>query len=120
MYDHLTLRVKDIARSRKFYESALKPLGITMKSSDDEGAGFGNDEIDFWIVAGTPVSHAVHIAFRSESRDTVKAFYTAAMEAGGKDNGGPGLRSAYSATYYAAFVYDPDGNNIEAVCHKSK
>lgn len=120
MYDHLTIRVTDIARSKRFYEKALAPLGITMKSADDEGAGFGNDEIDFWIVAGTPVSNAVHIAFRSDNRENVKAFHTAAMEAGGKDNGAPGLRAAYSPTYYAAFVYDPDGNNIEAVCHTSK
>jgi catechol 2,3-dioxygenase-like lactoylglutathione lyase family enzyme len=119
MYDHMTIRVKDMAKSRRFYEKALAPLGLTVQSADDEGAGFGTaDGIGFWIALGTPVTNAVHIAFTSPNRAAVKQFHVAAMEAGGKDNGAPGLRAAYAPTYYAAFVYDPDGNNIEAVCHK--
>ena len=118
MYDHMTIRVKDMKKSRHFYEKALAPLGITVQSADDEGAGFGSkDVIAFWIALGTPVTSAVHIAFTSPSRAAVKAFHTAGLEAGGRDNGAPGLRTAYAPTYYAAFVYDPDGNNIEAVCH---
>ena len=121
MYDHLTIRVKNVAHSKRFYELALAPLGITVQTADDEGVGFGTpDNITFWIALGTPVTEAVHIAFSSPSRAAVKAFHVGAMEGGGKDNGEPGLRAAYAPTYYAAFAYDPDGNNIEAVCHKKE
>ena len=121
MFDHLTIRVTNVAKSKRFYEMALKPLGFTVQSSDDEGCGFGTaDGIGFWITSGTSVSQATHIAFKSPNRAAVKAFHVGALEAGGKDNGPAGLRAAYAPTYYAAFAYDPDGNNIEAVCHKNE
>src|SRR5687767_10196290 len=119
MYDHISLKVKSFAKSRRFYEMALAPLGYTMQSADDGSAGFGpGDTPAFWISEGTPLSAGVHIAFAGPSRAAVQKFHVAAMEAGGRDNGKPGLRENYAPTYYAAFVYDPDGNNIEAVCHK--
>jgi catechol 2,3-dioxygenase-like lactoylglutathione lyase family enzyme len=119
MYDHISLKVKNYAKSRRFYEKALAPLGYKLRGEEDGSAGFGPDETTaLWISEGSPASAGVHIAFRSPSRDAVHAFYTAAMEAGGRDNGAPGLREHYAPTYYAAFVFDPDGNNIEAVCHR--
>lgn len=121
MYDHVSLKVKSFARSRRFYESALKPLGYTLQSADESSAGFGSGETtSLWITAGTPVSDSVHIAFAAPSRAAVAAFHVGALEAGGRDNGKPGLRENYGPTYYAAFAYDPDGNNIEAVCHSKK
>ena len=118
MYDHVSLKVKNFAKSRRFYESALKPLGFTLQSADESSAGFGSgDTTSLWISEGTPVSAAVHLAFAAPSRAAVGAFHVAALEAGGRDNGKPGLRENYSPTYYAAFAHDPDGNNIEAVFH---
>lgn len=120
MYDHISLKVKSYAKSRRFYEKALAPLGYRMQGEDDgSSAGFGPGESTvLWIGEGAPTTSGVHIAFSSPSREAVHAFHTAAMEAGGRDNGAPGPREHYSPTYYAAFVLDPDGNNIEAVCHK--
>ena len=121
MYDHISLKVKDFKKSKRFYEKALAPLGFEVQSEDGSSAGFGSGETTgLWISQGTPASSAVHVAFASPSRKAVDGFYAAAMEAGGRDNGRPGLRESYSPTYYAAFVHDPDGNNIEAVCHAKK
>ena len=119
MYDHVSLKVKDYKKSKRFYEKALAPLGWKLQGEyDGTTAGFGKgDATSLWISEGKAASSGVHIAFSSDSRDAVKRFHVAALEAGGKDNGGPGIRADYSPTYYAAFVHDPDGHNIEAVCH---
>ena len=136
MLDHVNLRVADYERSRRFYQAALAPLGYTLAMEVDSGAGFGTGFIpDFWIKQGVPVTPsalaaplvpagcggpAVHVAFACEDHGTVDAFHRAALAAGGRDNGPPGLRPNYHPNYYGAFVLDPDGYNIEAVCHKAK
>lgn len=125
MLDHVTLRVADFAASRKFYDSALAPLGIrplyVIETSDDHSAGYGDDRPFFWIGAmdAAEARGATHVAFAAPSRHDVEAFHAAALAAGGQDNGAPGLRRQYHPTYYGAFVLDPDGNNIEAVHHGS-
>ena len=119
MIDHTGINVTDLQRSRKFYEQALAPLGYAMLFEVPGGVGMGFGEPpkpDFWIGAGDPKAKQ-HIAFRANSRAIVDAFYKAAIAAGGKDNGAPGPRPHYHANYYGAFVLDPDGHNIEAVCH---
>jgi catechol 2,3-dioxygenase-like lactoylglutathione lyase family enzyme len=119
MIDHTGVLVRDLTKSIAFYEKALAPLGyVMMMKLDDKVAGFGvGGKPDFWIAAGSPTDH-IHIAFRAKGRDEVRAFYEAAMAAGGKDNGPPGVREMYHPDYYGAFVLDPDGHNIEAVCHE--
>jgi catechol 2,3-dioxygenase-like lactoylglutathione lyase family enzyme len=120
MIDHIGLRVSDYKRSRAFYEAALAPLGYTMVFSNDQEqyAGFaGPDSERIWIGHREGASHGfAHIAVLAKDRATVRKFYEAAMKAGGRDNGGAGPRPQYSPTYYGAFVLDPDGHNIEAVC----
>lgn len=117
MIDHIALRVRDLAAARRFYEAALKPLGYTLLLNFEEAAGFGiGGKPDFWIGPGGP-SGPVHVAFTCPERGLVDAFHAAALEAGARDNGPPGLRPHYHAHYYGAFVLDPDGNNLEAVCH---
>jgi catechol 2,3-dioxygenase-like lactoylglutathione lyase family enzyme len=117
--DHIGLDVSEYDRSRAFYEKALAPLGMTLLMEPVPGVGgFGGDFPFFWIgKRERGPDSGVHVAFTPEDRDTVDAFHVAALEAGGKDNGGPGLREIYHPTYYGAFVLDPDGNNVEAVCH---
>lgn len=122
MLDHIGLDVTDIARSRAFYEQALAPLGYAVAQAiEDRGTTvvmFGvGDEIDFVIADKDRPGDANHVAFRAATRAEVDAFHAAALAAGGRDNGKPGLRPEYGETYYAAFVFDPDGFNIEAVCH---
>jgi catechol 2,3-dioxygenase-like lactoylglutathione lyase family enzyme len=126
MIDHIGIPVSDVARATAFYLKALDPLGIAIVmqvSAEGSGhgaaVGFGSaDKPFFWIGEGeTPDGRHVHVAFAALSRADVDAFYEAAIAAGGKDNGKPGLRPEYHANYYGAFVLDPDGNNIEAVCH---
>jgi len=120
MIDHISLRVSDFQRSKAFYEAALGPLGYTLVFSNDKEqyAGFaGPDRERIWIGHREGASHGyAHIAVLAKDRATVRKFYEAAMKAGGRDNGGAGLRPNYSPTYYGAFVLDPDGHNIEAVC----
>jgi catechol 2,3-dioxygenase-like lactoylglutathione lyase family enzyme len=125
MIDHTGLAVSDFSRSKAFYIAALAPLGYSILAefpaaptgSPDIG-GFGEPpEPDFWIVGGTPNKPPIHVAFRVENRAKVRAFYEAALAAGAKDNGAPGIREHYHPNYYAAFVLDPDGHNVEAVCH---
>ena len=126
MIDHIGLSVADIGRAKAFYLSALKPLGLGMvmevtpqETGGYAGAGFGSDKKPFfWIGSGSTAKGGIHVAFTANSRADVDAFYKAAIAAGGKDNGVPGLRPHYHANYYGAFVFDPDGNNIEAVCHR--
>jgi catechol 2,3-dioxygenase-like lactoylglutathione lyase family enzyme len=117
LFDHVKLPVRDIARSRAFYERALQPFGVRVVESS-QGPGFTiDDREDFWITEQEVAAGSVHIAFAAPDRETVDAFHAAAVEAGGVDNGRPGLRPHYHSGYYAAFVLDPDGNNVEAVFH---
>lgn len=120
MIDHVIIGVTDVSAAKEFYQAALKPLGYSIGFGGDWGAGFksGEGALDFWIRTEEKAITPVHIAFQVEDRALVGAFYEAAIAAGGKDNGEPGLRPHYHETYYAAFVLDADGHNIEAVCHK--
>jgi catechol 2,3-dioxygenase-like lactoylglutathione lyase family enzyme len=116
--DHLTISVRDFQRSKAFYSHALAPLGLAIVAEFDGFAGIGkNGRPQFWFAQGSVGPHKTHVAFAADSRAEVDAFYAAAMSAGGTDNGAPGLRTIYHPTYYGAFVLDPDGYNIEAVCH---
>ena len=125
MIDHTGLTVSDPQKSRQFYERALAPLGyqVLMEVPKEFTGGhvvlgFGvPHKPDFWIADGTPNQPRLHIAFRAESREKVDEFYKAALSAGGTDNGPPGPRTHYHKDYYGAFVLDPDGHNVEAVCH---
>jgi catechol 2,3-dioxygenase-like lactoylglutathione lyase family enzyme len=127
MIDHIGFAVADAARSKLFYERALAPLGMTLimtatPAQTEAGGtahGFGSDgKPYFWVGDNERVGEGTHVAFSTDSRAKVDAFYEAALAAGGKDNGGPGIRANYHPNYYAAFVHDPDGHNIEAVCHR--
>ena len=118
MIDHVGLRVSNYGRSKKFYEGALQPLGYGLVMEYEQNAGFGiGQKPDFWIGAAPQAAVSAHVCFTASSRAQVDAFYHAAIAAGGKDNGAPGLRPQYHPDYYGAFVLDPDGHNIEAVCH---
>ncbi len=119
MLDHIIITVSDYEASKAFYVNALAPLGYGVIMEFGRAAGLGvGGKPDFWIREADPVTPPVHVAFGSHDRPTVDAFYEAAIAAGGRDNGAPGLRPDYHPNYYGAFVFDPDGNNIEAVCHK--
>jgi catechol 2,3-dioxygenase-like lactoylglutathione lyase family enzyme len=119
--DHVGVGVRDFEESLDFYAKALAPLGferVAFVDADNRAAGFGvRGRDDFWIHEGRPVGR-MHIAFDAESHEAVDAFHAQAIEAGGRDNGEPGIRPEYSDTYYAAYVLDPNGNNIEAVFHR--
>ena len=117
MYDHIGLKVKDVAASARFYETALAPLGYVKSSEDASSAGFGPKGAPaLWLLAGSGANRGTHVAFKAPDRASVDRFHKAGIKAGAKDNGAPGLRADYSPTYYAAFLIDPDGNNVEAVC----
>jgi catechol 2,3-dioxygenase-like lactoylglutathione lyase family enzyme len=118
MIDHVNANVSDFDRAKRFYEQALAPLGYSVQMEFEGAAGFGTGEgiPDFWV-SSNPERGATHVALSAKDRTTVDKFYEAAMAAGGVDNGPPGLRPHYHETYYAAYVHDPDGNNIEAVSH---
>ena len=135
MLDHMTFRVTDIHRAKAFYGAVLAPLGYSVAYEGQHGAnilGFSypdssepdGKKADVWFIdgpspyGGPPATAGCHLAWRAESRAQVDAFYRAALAAGGKDNGAPGLRPHYHPHYYGAFVIDPEGNNIEAVCHR--
>jgi catechol 2,3-dioxygenase-like lactoylglutathione lyase family enzyme len=121
MLDHLGLDVSDYQRSKAFYEKALAPLGLKLMMEPAPGIGGLGDgrKPFFWIGArGRAPQSGVHVAFTADSRDTVDSFHAAALAAGATDNGGPGVREIYHPNYYGAFVLDPDGNNVEAVCHE--
>ncbi|HLX21034.1 MAG TPA: VOC family protein [Gaiellaceae bacterium] len=118
MFDHIGLNVRDVPASMGFYEAALAPLGYRLLRSSDTRAIFSaGDKPEFIVIGREPLGGSTHLAFAAADRPTVDAFYAAGLAAGGTDNGGPGIREQYHASYYAAFVFDPDGNNIEAVCH---
>ncbi len=117
LLDHVTLKVTDFAASATFYDAALASLGLSRLFGDGETfAGYGAERPFFWIGAGG-LGGGAHVAFTGRDRGAVEAFHAAALTAGGRDNGGPGVRAHYHPTYYGAFVLDPDGHNIEAVCH---
>src|ERR1700761_2320969 len=128
MIDHGGFNVGDYSKSKQFYLGALGAIGYELLAEfpasvtgHADVAGFGEPpKPDFWIAAGTPNEPRVHIAFRVRSRALVDAFYAAALAAGGRDNGAPGPRPHYHANYYGAFVLDPDGHNVEAVCHEAR
>lgn len=125
MLDHIGLDVRDIARSRAFYDLALAPLGYRMIVEIPDGKTtvllYGDSDLpDFAIADKDRPGAANHVAFRARNRAQVDAFHRAALAAGGTDNGAPGLRPRYGPSYYAAFVLDPDGFNIEAVCHAAE
>jgi catechol 2,3-dioxygenase-like lactoylglutathione lyase family enzyme len=117
MYDHIGLKVKDIGASVRFYRAALASLGHVVCSQDDAGAGIGpKGEPALWLYVDKRPGGGAHVAFRAASRAAVDAFHQAGLAACGRDNGPPGVRADYSPSYYAAFLFDPDGNNVEAVC----
>lgn len=126
MIDHIGLAVKDMDRAKAFYMGALKPLGVGVimevtaeQTGADAHAGFGKDrKAFFWIGTGNKPRGGAHVAFTAQTRAEVDSFYQAALASGGRDNGAPGPRPHYHEHYYGAFVLDPDGNNIEAVCHR--
>jgi catechol 2,3-dioxygenase-like lactoylglutathione lyase family enzyme len=121
MYDHVGLKVRDIDAAVRFYTGALAPLGHVLCSRDDSSAGFGpQDAPALWLYLAKSAQGAaasgVHVAFRALDRAAVDRFHRDGLKAGGRDHGRPGLRTDYAPTYYAAFLLDPDGNNVEAVC----
>jgi catechol 2,3-dioxygenase-like lactoylglutathione lyase family enzyme len=120
MFDHVGVNVQDYAASRAFYEQALAPLGyrVAMAFEEHRACAFGTSEKpEFWVAQREPYGTGTHLAFTVGDRASVDAFHAAALAAGGTDNGAPGIREHYHPTYYAAFAIDPDGNNVEAVCH---
>lgn len=127
MFDHVTITVSDFARSKAFYVRALVQTGhsrvvepLDPLDGHPRTAGFCHaDGSDLWIGEGAAIAPPIHIAFRVPSRAAVEAFYRDAIAAGGRDNGAPGLRPHYHPHYYGAYVLDPDGHNIEAVCHEA-
>jgi catechol 2,3-dioxygenase-like lactoylglutathione lyase family enzyme len=118
MFDHIGLKVKDLDASVRFYTAALGPLGYEVTSRDESGAAFGaKGTYSLWLAADAKLAHSLlHVAFTAANRPAVDAFYREGLRNGGRDNGSPGIRQDYSPTYYAAFLFDPDGNNVEAVC----
>jgi catechol 2,3-dioxygenase-like lactoylglutathione lyase family enzyme len=129
MIDHVSMEVSDLARARAFYDAALAPLGYARHFDIDDASGYGlpltaplkEQALPFWIGrADRAVAANGHVCFAAPSRDAVVAFHRAALAAGGRDNGKPGLRPQYHASYYAAFIIDPDGNRIEAVRHQAE
>jgi catechol 2,3-dioxygenase-like lactoylglutathione lyase family enzyme len=119
MYDHIGLKVKDVAASVRFYKAALAPLGHELASEDEQGAGLGpKGAPSLWLYRAVNAAGGVHVALAAPDHGAVDRFHAAGLKAGGRDNGAPGLRKDYSPKYYAAFLVDPDGNNVEAVCMK--
>ena len=124
MINHVSIGVRDLARSKRFYDAALKPLGYACLSEDAASLGYGDDAAGLWILATTnPVpadeGSGLHLCFNAPTRVSVDAFYTAALREGGRDNGAPGPRPDYGPDYYAAFAVDPDGYRIEAYCARA-
>ena len=124
MLDHVSIGVRDLARAKRFYDATLKPLGYNCLSNGDSALGYGGDAVAFWVLtAERPVTadetSGLHFCFSAPTRAAVDAFHVAALAAGGRDNGKPGLRADYGPNYYAAFVVDPDGYRIEGYCGKA-
>jgi catechol 2,3-dioxygenase-like lactoylglutathione lyase family enzyme len=119
MFDHIGLGVSDLAASKAFFLQALQPLGVNVAMEGPYGVGLGrNGKPSLWLHETTDRPSPLHLAFVAETREQVDAFHVAALAAGGKDNGAPGLRPHYHPDYYGAFIIGPDGHNVEAVCHK--
>jgi catechol 2,3-dioxygenase-like lactoylglutathione lyase family enzyme len=119
MFDHVGFGVTNLAESKAFYLKALQPLGVSVAMEGPYGVGMGqNNKPSLWLFETKEHPAQLHIAFKAQTRKQVDEFYRAAMSAGGKDNGPPGLRPHYHANYYGAFVIGPDGHNVEAVCHR--
>jgi catechol 2,3-dioxygenase-like lactoylglutathione lyase family enzyme len=121
MINHVSIGVRDLTRTKRFYEAALQPLGYRCLSEASDALGFGRDAVVFWIsVVDRPVAadkdSGLHFCFNAPTRSSVNAFHAGALAAGGRDNGKPGVRAQYDPNYYAAFVIDPDGYRIEAYC----
>ena len=121
MIDHISIGVRDVARTKRFYDAVLKPLGYACLSEGAESLGYGREAVAFWIgAAERPVpaddKSGLHICFVAPTRQGVDAFHAAALASGGRDNGAPGVRADYGAHYYAAYVVDPDGYRVEAYC----
>jgi len=118
MFDHIGIRVSNVEASESFFLRALEPLGVAVAMKGPHGVGLGrNSKPSLWIYGTKDRPTPLHLAFAAEHRSQVDAFYRAAIEAGGHDNGTPGLRTHYHPNYYAAFVIAPDGHNLEVVCH---
>jgi catechol 2,3-dioxygenase-like lactoylglutathione lyase family enzyme len=121
VFDHVSVNVSDYEVSKRFYEQTLAPLGysVQLEFAESKMAGFGAEGVssDFWIGEREPRGTGIHVAFQAPDHATVDAFHAAGLAAGGTDNGSPGIREEYHPTYYGAYVLDPDGNNVEAVCH---
>jgi catechol 2,3-dioxygenase-like lactoylglutathione lyase family enzyme len=125
MFDHVSIGVRDTARSKAFYDAALKPLGYACLSESEGSLGYGGKSVALWVnAAERPVppdmKSGLHFCFAAPTRKSVDAFHAAALAAGGRDNGAPGLRADYGPNYYAAFVIDPDGYRMEAYCSRSE
>ena len=121
MIDHISIGVRDIAKTKAFYDAALQPIGYSCLSSSEGSLGYGKEHVAFWISASpSPVASdphsGLHFCFTAPTRKSVDAFHQAAIRHGGRDNGKPGLRADYGPNYYAAFVVDPDGYRLEAYC----
>ena len=119
MLDHIEIFVSDASRSRAFYDNALKPLGLAVVravGTTVAALGYGFDTPFFWVTPSVTRTGPLHVAFAARTREMVDAFHAAGIAAGGQDNGAPGLREYYAPNYYGAYVLDPDGHNIEAVC----
>lgn len=117
MFDHIGIKVSNFEKARRFFDAVLKPLGRSRCYSDDTLAGYGsNDQPVFWLHASGNAPSQVHVAFAAPDNAAVQAFHAAGISAGGKDNGPPGPRPDYGPNYFAAFLVDADGNNLEAVC----
>lgn len=121
MINHISIGVRDLAQTKRFYDAALGPLGYACLSAGESSLGYGSGDVTLWIsVSKSPVpadpNSGLHVCFDAPTRQSVDAFHAAAMEAGGRDNGRPGVRAEYSPDYYASFVIDPDGYRIEAYC----
>lgn len=124
MLDHIGLSVRDLAASRAFYDRTLAAIGVKVLhtvgvefTGGSEALGYGDQRPFFWVSQAPEPTGRLHVAFTVASRDLVDAFHAAGLAAGGRDNGAPGLRAHYHPTYYGAFILDPDGHNVEAVCH---
>ena len=126
MLDHIGIEVTDYEKSKAFYKTILAPLGYILIMEVGGFAGFGSNEKEtgpiaqFWIHQDNAPAKSLHLAFKSKNRKTVDEFYNTALKAGARDNGKPGLRKIYHENYYGAFILDPDGHNIEAVCHQAE
>ena len=121
MFDHIAVGVRDYAASKAFFLRALQPLGVTIVMEGPHGVGLGQKhKPSLWLYETTETPAHLHLAFAAETRRQVDDFHRAALEAGGRDHGAPGLRPHYHANYYGAFVIGPDGHNVEAVCHRAE